>query len=124
MNIVVLMGNLGRDPEMRYTSTGKPVTEFSLAINKGSGENKKTIWIKCTAWNKTAEFAGEHLRKGSRVVVEGSLDIDSWTDKETGRKVERIKVVVRNITIASSTPKPEQQEAFSDLKEDFSDMPF
>ncbi len=77
---IVLAGNLGRDPEMRYTPDGKAVTSFSVAVSDGFGENKKTIWFRITTWEKTAENCNSYLKKGSSVLIEGRIT----PDKETG----------------------------------------
>jgi len=81
---IIIVGNLGRDPEMRFTPFGKPVTDFSVAVNRhyasASGELvKETIWFKITAWGKQAEICSEHLKKGASVLVEGRLEYDGLT---------------------------------------------
>ena len=124
MNILILMGNLGRDPEMRYTPQGKAVTNFSIAINRGSGENRSTLWVKCVAWERTAEFAAEYLRKGMRVIVEGWLDEEEWTEKESNKRISRPRCNVRNITIADRREREEREEREDDLKEELTGLPF
>ena len=81
---LVIVGNLGRDPEMRYTPSGKPVTDLSVAVNRQyTGANgqlvKDVVWFKVSTWNKQAEICNEHLRKGAKVLVEGRLDYDPKT---------------------------------------------
>ena len=76
-----IIGHLGRDPEMRYTPAGRPVTNFSVAANRqytgGNGETvKETYWFRCTAWDKQAEVCNQYLRKGSKVFIEGRLTAD------------------------------------------------
>lgn len=73
---VILVGNVGRDPEMRYTPSGQAVTSFSVAVSDGFGEKKKTVWFRVSAWEKTAEACNNYLHKGSRVLVEGRLNAD------------------------------------------------
>ena len=73
MNKVILIGNVGRDPEMRYTPQGQPVTSFSVATSYGKGDDKATEWLNCSAWGKQAELTNEYLRKGSQVYVEGRI---------------------------------------------------
>ena len=73
MNKVILIGNVGRDPEMRYTPQGQAVTSFSVATSYGKGDDKQTEWFNCSAWGKQAELTNEYLRKGSRVYVEGRI---------------------------------------------------
>jgi single-strand DNA-binding protein len=81
---VILTGNLGRDPEMRYTPSGSAVTNFSIAINddytNNNGERvKRTIWVRVSAWGKSAESCNQYLKKGSKVLVEGRLIADQAT---------------------------------------------
>lgn len=76
---IILVGNLGKEPEMRYTNDGKPVTSFSVAVSDGFGDNKKTVWFKVTAWEKQAETCAQYLHKGSKVLVEGRLQADKNT---------------------------------------------
>jgi single-strand DNA-binding protein len=81
---LILVGNVGRDPEMRYTPSGQPVTSFSVATNRqytaNSGETvKETIWFRVTTWGKTAEVCNQYVKKGSKVLVEGRLTPDANT---------------------------------------------
>ena len=76
---IILVGNLGRDREMRYTPSGQAVTSFSVAVNDDFGENKRTIWVRVSAWGKTAESCNNYLKKGSKVLVEGRLTCDAST---------------------------------------------
>lgn len=92
VNKVILVGNLGRDPEVRYTSSGTPVANFTLATTERwadptSGEKKeKTEWHRIVVWGKQAEIAGEYLRKGRQVYVEGSLQTREWTDRDDHKR--------------------------------------
>jgi single-strand DNA-binding protein len=92
MNSVNIIGRLGRDPELKYTPSGKAVCELNLAVDDGWGENKKTAWIGCVLWDKKAELAAQHLHKGDQVGITGRLTQDSWDDKETGKKQTKTKV--------------------------------
>ena len=97
-NKVVLVGNLTRDPELRYTPSGTAVSEISLAINdkrkNASGEwVEETTFVEVTLWARTAEVASEYLTKGSSVLVEGRLKLDQWEDKENGQKRSKLRVV-------------------------------
>jgi len=81
---VIIVGNLGRDPEMRYTPSGRPVTSFSVATNRqytnNAGETiKETIWFRVSAWGKQAETCNQYLKKGSKVLIEGRLTADPNT---------------------------------------------
>ena len=83
-HIIIIVGNLGKDPEMRYTPTGQAVTSFSVATSRqytaGNGEQvKETIWFRVSAWGKQAEICNEYLKKGSKVSVEGRLTPDKGT---------------------------------------------
>jgi single-strand DNA-binding protein len=98
LNKVMLMGNLTRDPEVRYTPKGTAVAELGLAINRVySAENgekrEETTFVDVTLWGRTAEIAGEYLKKGRPVFIEGRLQLDSWDDKATGQKRSKLKVV-------------------------------
>jgi len=76
---LIIVGNLGRDPEMRYTPSGQAVTSFNVAVNDDFGENKRTIWVRVSAWGKQAETCNNYLKKGSKVLVEGRLTCDPST---------------------------------------------
>ena len=80
---IIIAGNVGRDPEMRYTPSGNPVTSFSVASSRSYSQNgqtvKETIWFRVTCWNKLAEVANNYVRKGSKVLIEGRLVADTAT---------------------------------------------
>jgi len=83
----LVIGYLGRDPEMRYTPTGVPVTSFSVATtrkwtNANGEQQEKTTWFRVTCWRKLAELTAQYLQKGRMVLVEGDIDAQAWTDKE------------------------------------------
>lgn len=91
VNKVILVGNLGRDPEIRYTPSGQPVANFTMATtdrwNDPSGEKKeRTEWHRIVVWGKQAEIVGEYLKKGRQVYVEGSLQTREWTDREGNKR--------------------------------------
>jgi len=90
MNIVVISGNLGRDPELRFTSDGKALCEFSIAHNEayGSGDNRQETvhWVRIVAFGKTAQLVAEHKHQGDEVFVEGSLAYSEWTDTDGNRR--------------------------------------
>ena len=97
-NKVILLGNLTRDPELRYTPKGTAVTEVSLAINRfrsgESGEKTQEVtYVDVTLWSRQAEVAKEYLTKGNPVLIEGRLQLDSWEDKQSGQNRSRLKVV-------------------------------
>lgn len=101
------IGNLGRDPEMRYTPDGKPVTSFSVAINNqyasAAGETvKETVWIKASAWGKLAEVTNQYLKKGSKVFVEGRIKPLRLWDGQDGEKHADIEVTIAEIEFLSA----------------------
>jgi single-strand DNA-binding protein len=97
LNKVMIIGHLGRDPEMRYTSSGKPVTTFSVATNRtwssASGErHEETEWFTVVAWGNLAEICKQHLSKSAQVYIEGRLQTRRWEDSE-GKKHAAVEVV-------------------------------
>lgn len=95
MNKVILVGRLTRDPEVRYTQTGKAVASFSVAVDTGFGENKRADFIPIVVWDKLAEVCGNNLTKGRRVLVEGRLQIREY--EKDGQKRRSAEVVAQNI---------------------------
>jgi single-strand DNA-binding protein len=98
LNKVMLIGNLTRDPELRYTPSGKAVADISLAINRvwnnEQGQKQEdTIFVDVTLWGRQAELAQQYLSKGRCAYIEGRLQMDTWDDKETGKKRSKLKVV-------------------------------
>jgi single-strand DNA-binding protein len=108
VNKVILIGNLGKDPEVRYTTGGQAVANLRIATSrswtdKQSGQKKEeTEWHDVEVWGKQAEQCGEFLAKGRQVYVEGRLKTDSWDDKQTGQKRSRVKVVADTVRFLSS----------------------
>lgn len=92
LNVINLVGRVGRDPEVKYFESGKVVCNFTLAVNRRT-KNKETDWFDIEVWDKTAEIAANYVRKGSQIGIEGSLKMDGWTDKATG--ASRSKPVIR-----------------------------
>lgn len=96
----MLIGNLTRDPEIRYTPKGTAVTELGLAVNRSwvvDGERREEVtFVDVTIWGKQAESAGQWLAKGRPVFVEGRLQADEWDDKETGKRRSKLKVVAES----------------------------
>ena len=92
MNKVHLIGNLTRDPEVRYTQSGKAVCTFSIAVNDGYGENKKAYFFPVVVWGKSAEACGNSLHKGSKVAVTGKLTSRQYENSE-GKKVTVFEIV-------------------------------
>ena len=109
LNKIILMGRLGRDPEVRYTQSGTPVASFSLAVDRDFVDQatgrRPTDWIEVAAWNAKAKFAQQYFRKGQLAVVEGRLQIRDWTDKE-GAKRRTAEVVADQIYFAGAKAAP------------------
>ncbi|RMH61669.1 MAG: single-stranded DNA-binding protein [Calditrichaeota bacterium] len=144
VNKVILLGRLGKDPEMRYAPSGMAIATFSLATNhrqknKDGEWEEKTEWHNILAFNKTAEVAGEYLRKGKLVFVEGRLQTSSWED-DKGQKRYRTEIVVNDLQMVGSRgdeqggapqasrpsqSKPaEEAPAAADNAQDEDDLPF
>lgn len=109
LNKIILMGRLGRDPEVRYTQSGTPVASFSLAVDRDFVDQatgrRPTDWIEVAAWNAKAKFVQQYFRKGQLAVVEGRLQIRDWTDKE-GAKRRTAEVVADQIYFAGAKAAP------------------
>lgn len=105
LNKVLLIGNLGRDPEMKYTPQGTPITTFSMAVTRRvkSGEDWKdeTEWFRIVAWQKLAEQCNEYLRKGSKVYIEGRLQTREWQGQD-GQPRQSVEVVANEMVILDS----------------------
>jgi single-strand DNA-binding protein len=103
VNKVILVGNLGKDPEVRYTSGGQAVANLRIATSrswtdKQSGQRKEeTEWHDVEVWGKQAEQCGEYLAKGRQVYVEGRLKTDKWQDKQSGQERSKVKVVADTV---------------------------
>lgn len=106
INKVILIGNLGKDPEVKYTPSGTPVAKFTVATNESfkdkSGQlQERTEWHNIVAWQRLAEIVGEYLKKGSKVYVEGRLQTSSWDDRETGQKKYKTEIVANDLVLLS-----------------------
>jgi single-strand DNA-binding protein len=104
VNKVILIGNLGKDPEIKYTPGGMPVARMTLATNerfkdKEGNWQDRTEWHNLVAFQRTAEIAGEYLKKGRTVYIEGSLRTNSWDDKESGQKKYRTEIIVNDLVL-------------------------
>jgi single-strand DNA-binding protein len=101
LNKVMLIGNLGRDPEVRSTPSGQPVANFTLATSrrwkdKSGQRQEQTEWHNIVVWGKQAEIAGQYLTKGKQIYLEGRLQTRSWEDRTSGEKRYRTEVVCDN----------------------------
>jgi single-strand DNA-binding protein len=104
VNKVILIGNLGKDPEVKYTPSGTPVAKLTLATNerfkdKGGEWQDRTEWHNVVLWQRLAEIAGEYLKKGSKVYIEGRLQTRSWEDKNTNQKRYMTEVVGNDLVL-------------------------
>ncbi len=127
VNKVILIGNLGKDPEVRYTPSGQAVANFSLATtevgsSKDGGKQEYTEWHRIVAWGRLAEICGEYLTKGKSVYIEGALRTRSWQDKEGGNRWTT-EIIARTMQILSpagekqgQSPQPKKEE---ELPSDF-----
>ena len=103
MNTATIIGRAGQDAEIRYFESGKVKTTFSLAVNRRDLKKQEDItdWFNIEVWDKQAEFAGEYIKKGRQVVVDGRISISKWTDN-TGEEKERFLIVANNIRLLGS----------------------
>jgi single-strand DNA-binding protein len=106
LNKVLLIGNLTRDPELRVTPKGTAICQFGLAVNRQykdeSGATRdETAFIDIEAWGKQGELVSKYLQKGSPAFIEGRLRFDSWEDKQSGQKRNKLKVVLENVQFLS-----------------------
>lgn len=139
-NKVILMGNLTRDPELRYTPKGMAVAKIGLAVNRQwrseSGEQKEEVtFVDVDVWGRTAENVGQYMRKGSPILIEGRLRLDQWDDKQTGQKRSKLGVTAETVQFLSSgnrgentggapsAPRPQRQPAAAPAAEGESDAP-
>ena len=104
VNKVILSGNLGKDPEVKYTPSGTPVAKLTLATNerfkdKAGDWQDRTEWHNVVVWQRLAEIAGEYLKKGSKVYIEGRLQTRSWDDKQTNQKKYMTEVVAQDLVL-------------------------
>ena len=124
---IILVGNLGRDPEMRYTPDGNPVTSFSIATSRRYGDKDETTWFRVTVWGKQAESTNQYLHKGSKVLIEGRLRPDASGNptvfqREDGTYGSSYEVTAEVVRFLS--PRSEEGiSSFGPMDED-EDIPF
>lgn len=112
VNKVILIGRLGRDPEVKYTANGTPVAKFSLATDevfkdRNGEQQRRTEWHNIVAWSKLAEICGEYLAKGKQVYIEGSIRSRQWED-QSGAKRTGYDIVARSMTMLGSRADTER----------------
>lgn len=128
VNKVILVGNLGKDPETKYLPSGDPVTSFSIATSeswkdKSGQKQERTEWHQIIAFKRLAEIASEYLRKGSKVFVEGSLRTQSW--EKDGQKHYRTEIVARGLQMLDSRQGEQQKQSGRPSDDDLDDdIPF
>ena len=108
-NKVILLGNLTRDPEVRYTPKGSAVCDLGLAVNRSytldSGEKREEVtFVDVVLWSRLAEIAGEYLKKGRPVFIEGRLQLDTWDDKQSGQKRSKLRVIGETMQLLGGRP--------------------
>ena len=133
INKVILMGRLTRDPELRHTGKGTPVTTFSIAIDNGYGDNKRTDFVNCIAWNKTAEFVTKYFTKGKMIIIaDGRISTRSW-ETQDGKRAYATEVVAKEVSFgetkssqqtATQPPMQDDDDDFTPLDEEDDDLPF
>ena len=103
MHTATVIGRAGQDAEIRYFESGKVKTTFSLAVNRWDSKSKENVtdWFNIEVWDKQAEFAGEYVKKGREVAVDGRISISKWTD-QTGEEKERFLIIANDIRLLGS----------------------
>jgi single-strand DNA-binding protein len=107
VNKVILVGNVGKDPEVKYSPSGTPIAKFSLATNEKYKDrsdewHERTEWHNIVAWQRLAEIVGEYVKKGAKLYIEGKLQTLSWEDRESGTKKYRTEIVARDLVLLGS----------------------
>src|SRR5438270_9919167 len=107
VNKVILVGNVGKDPEVKYSRSGTPIAKFSLATNEKYKDRsdewlERTEWHNIVAWQRLAEIVGEYVKKGAKLYIEGKLQTSSWEDRESGAKKYRTEIVARDLVLLGS----------------------
>lgn len=116
MNNLSIIGRLGNDPELTTAKSGMTIANLSVAVPDGFGDDKKTIWLDVTAFQKQAENAGKFLTKGSHIAISGKLSMDEWTDKESGKKRTKLKVIANQIDFLDPKSSERNQDTYSEPK--------
>lgn len=126
LNKVMLIGNVTRDPEIKYTPKGSAVTDLGIAVNRvytpeGGEKREETTFVDVTLWGRQAEIAGEYCKKGRSIYIEGRLQLDSWEDKASGQKRSKLRVVGENFQLLG--PRPGGGGGHSGGEEEYSERP-
>ena len=127
-NKVLLMGNLTRDPELRYTSGGTAVASFGLAVNRkfkqGEEWKDEVCFVDITVWAKQGENCAEYLNKGSQAFIEGRLNYQTWEDKQSGQQRSKLEVVANNVQFLTKQGDKKDMGSGSSTVSDDDDVPF
>ena len=123
VNKIIILGHLGRDPEMKTSQGGTAVCRFSLAVTEKYNGKDQTEWFNCVAFNKTAEVVAKYLAKGSQVYIEGRIQTRKWQDKD-GTDRYRTEIIVGGLTMLGSGKGNSGKPATSTPKPDKGDDPF
>jgi single-strand DNA-binding protein len=123
VNKVILVGNVGKDPEVKYTPSGTPVAKFSLATNEKYKDRsdewqERAEWHNIVAWQRLAEIVGEYVKKGAKLYIEGKLQTSSWDDRESGTKKYRTEIVARDLVLLGSHENGGDSEHRSNRNDD------
>ncbi|HYM62495.1 MAG TPA: single-stranded DNA-binding protein, partial [Thermoanaerobaculia bacterium] len=118
INKVILIGRLGKDPEVRSVPSGTTVAKFSLATDerftdRNGEKQERTEWHNIVAWGKLADICGQYLRKGKQVYIEGSIRTDSWEDKESGQKKYRTEIIANTMKMLGSKSDTEGGDSYN-----------
>ena len=127
-NKVLLMGNLTRDPELRYTSGGTAVASFGLAVNRkfkqGEEWKDEVCFVDITVWAKQGENCAEYLNKGSQAFIEGRLNYQTWEDKQSGQQRSKLEVVANNVQFLTKQGDKKDMGSGTSTVSDDDDVPF
>ena len=121
----IIAGNVGRDADMRMTPSGKNVTQFSVAVNVGFGENKTTQWYEVVVWERLAEVCNQYVKKGNKVICDGTLELNQYTAKD-GTPKASLRLTAREVKFLSSRDEAAPAGNVSPAAEysDDDDLPF
>ena len=120
MKKITVTGNVGKDPEVRYAPNGDSFTVFSLAVTSGSKDKKKTDWFEVNCSGKTADVVNEHVRKGTRLLIEGSPSINAWVSRD-GKPMGVIRIFASYIEFIGAKPQDEESEESAETSDEISD---
>jgi single-strand DNA-binding protein len=123
VNKVILVGNVGKDPEVKYSASGTPVAKFSLATNEKYKDRndewqERTEWHNIVAWQRLAEIVGEYVKKGAKLYIEGKLQTSNWEDRESGAKKYRTEIIARDLVLLGSHENGGDSEHRSNRNDD------